>query len=33
MIAGALPLSEHLRRVYLAGGRIVETTKNLLGQI
>ena len=27
MIVGAFPLSEHLRRVYLAGGRIAETTK------
>ena len=27
MIVGAFPLSEYLRRVYLAGGRIAETTK------
>ena len=33
MIVGALPLSEHLRRVYPAGWRIVGTTKNLRGQI
>ena len=29
MIVGALPLSEHLRRVYPAGWRIVETTKQI----
>jgi len=32
MIVGAFPLSEHLRRVYLAGGRIAETTKICLAK-